>query len=158
MALAVVKDAALIYAKGLGLRDVEKNLPVTPSTLFAAGSTTKAFTSASLGILVDAGILDLDKPALFYDKDFALASDVATQTVTLRDFLLHRSGLPRHELAHYGTEYSEDLVYSRPCYLKISAPSQEVWQYSNLGFLSTVALLLEVGIGAVPIINEKGHP
>src|SRR5579871_3188168 len=44
-ALAIVKDDRVIYSKGFGLRDVEGKLPVTPHTLFAIGSCTKAFTA-----------------------------------------------------------------------------------------------------------------
>jgi CubicO group peptidase (beta-lactamase class C family) len=56
-AVAVVQDDAVIYQKGFGLRDVEQNLPVTQDTVFAIGSSTKAFTGMSLGILVDDGAL-----------------------------------------------------------------------------------------------------
>ena len=49
LAIAVVKDGEVIYARGFGQRDVEKDLPVTPRTLFAIGSCTKAFTTFVMG-------------------------------------------------------------------------------------------------------------
>src|SRR5262249_56465802 len=62
LAIAVVKDGEVIYARGFGKRDVEKNLPVTPASLFAIGSCTKAFTSFLMGTLVDEGKLAWDTP------------------------------------------------------------------------------------------------
>src|SRR5882724_6061697 len=66
LALAVVKDGAVIHSEGYGLRDVERNLPVTPDTLFAIGSCTKAFTTMAIGMLVDEGKLDWDAPVRDY--------------------------------------------------------------------------------------------
>ena len=62
MAVSIVKDGEVIYAQGFGKRDVDKNLPVTPRTLFAIGSCTKAFTTFVMGTLVDEGKLDWDTP------------------------------------------------------------------------------------------------
>ena len=65
-AVAVVEKNKIIYAKGFGFRDVEKKIPVTPSTLFAIGSCTKAFTASLLGILQKDGKLDIHKHANHY--------------------------------------------------------------------------------------------
>jgi CubicO group peptidase (beta-lactamase class C family) len=62
VALAVVREGKIVLSKGYGVRDREKNLPVTPRTLFAIGSITKSFTVATLGALVTRGKLDWDKP------------------------------------------------------------------------------------------------
>ncbi|MCX6378721.1 MAG: serine hydrolase, partial [Armatimonadetes bacterium] len=53
VAIAIVKDDKIIFSKGFGLRNVEAKLPVTPSTLFAIGSSTKAFTATSLMMSVE---------------------------------------------------------------------------------------------------------
>jgi len=66
MAIAIVKDKEVIYAKGFGLRDVEKQLPVTADTIFAIGSSSKAFTTFVLGTLVDEGKIEWDKPVRNY--------------------------------------------------------------------------------------------
>jgi CubicO group peptidase (beta-lactamase class C family) len=57
-AVAVVKDGAVIFCQGFGLRDVGRRLEVTPHTLFPIASCTKAFTTLGLAILVDEGKLD----------------------------------------------------------------------------------------------------
>ena len=66
MAIAIVKDKEVIYTKGFGLRDVEKQLPVTADTIFAIGSSSKAFTTFVLGTLVDEGKIEWDKPVRNY--------------------------------------------------------------------------------------------
>ena len=60
LSLAIVKDDQVIYMKGIGVKDFEKNVPVTPDTLFAIGSTTKAFTSMLALMSADEGKLSLD--------------------------------------------------------------------------------------------------
>lgn len=55
MAIAIVKDGEIIYAKGFGVKDVRTKEPVDSETLFPIASNTKAFTSAALAILVDRG-------------------------------------------------------------------------------------------------------
>ena len=55
VAVAVVAEGKVIHSKGYGLRNVDKNLPVTPKTLFAIGSITKSFTVVALGLLADEG-------------------------------------------------------------------------------------------------------
>ena len=58
LALAVVKDDEVILTHGFGVSNVEKGTPVTPETIFPIGSSTKAFTSTSIGMLVDEGKID----------------------------------------------------------------------------------------------------
>ncbi len=65
-AVAIVEKNKLVYAKGFGYRDVENKKPVTPNTLFAIGSCTKAFTGAILGILRDSSLVDFNKPLRNY--------------------------------------------------------------------------------------------
>src|SRR6185503_8198527 len=62
LAVAVIRNDSVVLARGYGVREVGKSDAVTPNTLFAIGSTTKAFTAALLGTLVDAGKLSWDDP------------------------------------------------------------------------------------------------
>ena len=66
LAIAIVKDGQVVLAKGYGLRNVQANLPVTADTLFAIGSSTKAFTTMAMGILVEEGKLAWDEPVTKY--------------------------------------------------------------------------------------------
>ena len=142
-AIAVVSRGKVVYAKGLGTRDVKNNLPVTADTLFAIGSCTKAFTTFVLGQLVDEGKLDWDKPVSRYLPGFRLSDATATQELTPRDLVTHRSGLPRHDLVWYNNQdlTRRDLV-ERLQYLPPSAELRAKYQYNNLMFL-TAGYLIE---------------
>ena len=62
MAVAVVQDGRIVFEKGYGVRKLGSPEPVDAHTLFAVGSTTKAFTVATLLMLADSGKVDLDAP------------------------------------------------------------------------------------------------
>lgn len=96
-ALCIVKDGKLLYAKGYGVKDVKTKTPVTANTLFGIASCSKSFTAACLAILADEGKLDWNKPVKEYMPDFQLNDEYATRTLTARDLVSHRSGLPRHD-------------------------------------------------------------
>ena len=120
VAIAVVQDGHVMLIKGYGYRDVKKQLPVTPKTLFAIGSATKSFTVTSLGILVDEGKLDWDRPVREYLPNFRLQDEFATERMTARDLVTHRSGLPRHDLVWYNSPSSRAELVDRLRYLEPS--------------------------------------
>lgn len=136
MAVAVIKDGKVILAEGFGLRDIKNNLKVTPQTLFAIGSSSKAFTAADMGILVDEGKVDWDKPVREYLPTFKLWDDFATARMTPRDLLCHRSGLPRHDVMWYGSPLSRQEIFDRLAYLEPNRDFRTVFQYQNLMFLT----------------------
>jgi CubicO group peptidase (beta-lactamase class C family) len=95
LALAIVQEHKLIYARGFGVTSVEGGgIPVTPETLFRIGSITKPLTGTAIMRLVEAGKLDLDIPVKAYIGWFRLSDPEATEHVTLRMLLSHTSGLP----------------------------------------------------------------
>jgi CubicO group peptidase (beta-lactamase class C family) len=135
-AVSVVHKDKLVWAKGYGYRDLAKKLPVTPNTLFAIGSCTKAFTSSLLGVLQKDGKLDYDKPASTYLPALRFATDELTNAVTVRDMMCHRTGLPRHDYSWYLTPASRDSLLMRVAHLEVSAPLRQRWQYNNFMFLA----------------------
>jgi CubicO group peptidase (beta-lactamase class C family) len=146
MAVAVVQDDAVIYQQGFGLRDVEQNLPVTPETVFAIGSSTKAFSAMALGILVDDGVLDWHKPIRHYMPDFELMDKFATERMTAIDLVTHRSGLPRHDLMWYNASRSRKEIIDRLKHLEPSKDFRTFMQYQNLMYM-TAGYLVEVITG-----------
>jgi CubicO group peptidase (beta-lactamase class C family) len=142
VALSVVKDGKVIYARGFGLRDVENNQPVSADTLFAIGSCSKAFTATSLGILVSEGKLEWDKAVISYLPDFRMQDDYVTMHMTPRDLVTHRSGLPRHDLLWYGSSFTRKEMFDRLRYLEPSRGFRAQYQYQNLMFM-TAGYLLE---------------
>ena len=136
MAISIVKDGKVIYAEGFGLRDVKQGLKVTPHTLFPIGSCSKAFTAADIGILVDEGKVAWDKPVRTYIPTFKLFDNIASEHMTLRDLLCHRSGLPRHDLMWMGGQFSRQELFDRLQYLEPNQEFRAVWQYQNLMFMT----------------------
>jgi CubicO group peptidase (beta-lactamase class C family) len=147
LSLAVVVDGQVVLTEGYGLRDVEAKKPVTGRTLFAIGSSTKAFTAATLATLVDEGKVKWDEPVATYLPGFTLYDEHASSHLTPRDTVTHRSGLPRHDLVWYGDETTSraDLV-RRLRFLPPNKDLRELWQYNNLMFL-TAGYLTEVLTG-----------
>lgn len=136
LGVAIVKDGEPILVKGYGLRDIEKKLPVTENTQFAIGSSSKAFTSLTLGMLVEQGVIDWNEPVRTYLPSFELDDDFASERMTPRDLLCHRSGLPRHDLMWYGSTASREEIFSRLKYLEPNEDFRTVFQYQNLMFMT----------------------
>lgn len=143
LAVAIVKGGKVVYAQGFGYRDAEKKLPVTPDTLFAIGSSTKAFTTFTLATLVDEGKLDWDKPVRTFLPGFQMYDPDTTAMITPRDLVTHRSGLPRHDLLWYNNStFSRKDMVDRLRYLEPNEQLRAKWQYNNLMFL-TAGYLVE---------------
>ncbi len=136
IAVAVAKDGRIVLAEGFGVRDLDAGLPVTPRTLFAVGSCTKAFTTTSLALLADDGALDWDAPVKTYLPDFALRDPVASERITARDLVTHRSGLPRHDLVWYGSPASRPELVARLRHLEPTEDFRATWQYQYLMYLA----------------------
>ena len=135
--VAAVRDGEVVLATGWGRRDLEADLPVTAGTLFAIGSTTKAFTASMVGALVDDGLLEWERPVRDYLPDLRLHDLVATDRLTVVDLLSHRSGLPRHDLAWVGhPDRSRADLVRRLRYLPLSRDLRQEFQYCNLGYLA----------------------
>lgn len=133
LSVVVVQNREVLMAEGFGHRDVEQQLPVTPQTLFAIASDSKHFTAALLATLVDEGKLEWDKPVRDVLPWFQLQDPRATEMVSVRDLLAHRTGLPRHDgLSMVGgaAPAHEDTV-RRLRYLQPTAQPRQVWQYNN---------------------------
>ncbi|MEL7247741.1 MAG: serine hydrolase [Bacteroidota bacterium] len=142
LGLGIFYQDEVLLADGFGYRNMEEEIPATADTRFAIGSSSKAFTSMGLGLLADEGLLEWDEPVQTYLKDFQLYDDFATQEMTTTDLLCHRSGLPRHDLMWYATDFSREELYNRLKYLEPSASFRSTWQYQNLMFM-TAGILTE---------------
>jgi CubicO group peptidase (beta-lactamase class C family) len=146
-AVAVVKDDEVILARGYGFRDVENKVPMTADTILAIGSASKAFTTFAMGVLVDEGKLEWEKPVRSYIPWLRLYDTFASERLTPRDLVTHRSGLPRHDLSWYNNyEATREEFVRRLAYLEPTADLREKFQYNNLMFL-TAGYLVEVLTG-----------
>ncbi len=138
MAIAIVKDDKIVFAKGYGLREIGKADKVDEHTLFAIASNTKAFTSAALAILVDEKKLSWDDRAQKFLPYFQLYDPYVSQEVRVRDLLCHRVGLLTFsgDLIWYGTPYSREEVVRRARFLKQAFPFRGGYGYSNIMYLA----------------------
>ena len=144
LAIAIVKDGQVVLAKGYGVRSVEKKLPVTPDSIFAIGSSTKAFTTMALGILAEEGKLSWDEPVVTYLPRFRLHDEVASKRMTPRDLVTHRSGLPRHDLVWYNAKLTRQELVDRLPFLEPNEDFRVKFQYQNLMYLTAGHLSAEV--------------
>jgi CubicO group peptidase (beta-lactamase class C family) len=133
LAMAIVKDDAVVFTKGYGVRTLGDPTPVTASTVFGIGSATKAFTAASLAMLVDAGKLQWDDPATKYLPGLQLYDPYVTRELTVRDLLTHRSGLaPEPTDLLIASGYDRDEILRRLRYLKPRWSFRSRFGYQNI--------------------------
>jgi CubicO group peptidase (beta-lactamase class C family) len=132
LSLAIVKDDQIIYLKGLGFKDVDKKLPVTPDTRFAIGSATKAFTAMLAVMSADDGKLSLDDSPKKFLPYFTLRDPDAAAKITLRDLLSHRSGLNRTDLAMVSGVFNREELIKVAGMAKPTAKLGEKFQYQNV--------------------------
>src|SRR4051812_15194804 len=134
ISLVIVKDDKVIYMKGLGLKDVERNLPVTPDTLFAIGSSTKAFTSMAAVMSADDGKLSLDDSPKKFLPYFHLQDPDADARIKLRDLLSHRSGLDRTDISMVSGKLNREELIRVAGMAKPTAKLGEKFLYQNVMF------------------------
>ena len=132
MSLAIVKDDKVIYLKGLGVKDFERNIPVTPDTRFAIGSSTKAFTAMLAVMSADEGKLSLDDSPKKFLPYFTLRDEEAAAKITMRDLLSHRSGLNRTDLAMVTGVLNREELIKVAGMAKPTAKLGEKFQYQNI--------------------------
>ena len=132
VSLVIVKEDAIIYMKGLGYKDFEKKISVTPDTLFAIGSASKAFTAMLALISADQGKLSLDDSPKKFLPYFKLSDPDADAKITIRDLLSHRSGLNRTDLAMVTGALNRQELIQVAGMAKPTAKLGVKFQYQNI--------------------------
>ena len=133
--VAVVHKDSVIYAKGFGYRDHEKRLPATPHTLYAIGSSSKAFTTALVGKLFGDS-LSLDDKVTTHLPQLRF-QDGREAHVTVRDLMVHRTGLSRYDYSWYVFNAdARDSLLQRVKHMKPNADLRARWQYNNFMYLA----------------------
>jgi CubicO group peptidase (beta-lactamase class C family) len=144
VAIGIIQDGKVILAKGYGVRQLGKTAPVTADTIFAVGSMTKSFTAVTVAVMVDEKKLDWDRPVRDYLPWFRMYDPVATELMTPRDLLTHRSGLPRHDFIRFSTPLARAELVRRVRYLEPNRTFRDVYQYNNLMYVTAGFLAGEV--------------
>ncbi|MGB2867285.1 MAG: serine hydrolase [Bacteroidota bacterium] len=147
LAFAVVKDGKVISAKGYGVRKLGEETPVDDRTLFGIASNTKAFTATALGILVEEGKIEWDAPVVRYLPWFQLSDPYVTRELTVRDLLVHRSGLPlgAGDLLWWpASTYNRREIAERLRYLPLVRSFRSAYAYDNVLYLVAGELIQAV--------------
>ncbi len=144
LALAVVRHDSVIYARGYGVRELGKPAPVDARTVFAIGSSSKAFTAAAVAMVVDEKKVDLDAPAAAYLPTFQLYDPYASRELTVRDLLTHRSGLARGELVWYGAGYDRDEILRHVRFLQPTTSFRSQFGYNNMMYVAAGQVVAHV--------------
>lgn len=138
LALAVVKDGRVVAAKGYGVRTLGRPERVDAHTLFGIASNTKAFTATALGLLVEEGKVEWDRPVIDYLPWFRLSDPYVTQEITVRDLLVHRSGLGlgAGDLLWWpSSTYTRDSIARRLRYIPLATSFRSAYAYDNVLYL-----------------------
>lgn len=145
LAVAVVKDGAVVFSKGYGVRELGNPGPVGGSTLFAVGSTTKAMTAALLGMLVDEQKLAWDDAVTKHLPWFQLHDPYVTREITVRDLLTHRAGLGNADFLWYGQATPPVDILRRVRLLPPAYSLRASFIYQNVMYAAAGAVVEAVG-------------
>ncbi|HEU0013711.1 MAG TPA: serine hydrolase [Longimicrobium sp.] len=146
LALAVVKDDSVVFMRGFGVRTLGTGEAVDTHTSFSAASTTKAFTAAALGMLVDEGRVRWDDPVVRHLPSFRTADPHLTGEITVRDLLTHRTGLPTEDFLWYASPNSSADILHRLRWVRPFAPVRTQYRYNNNAYL-LAGLVVEAASG-----------
>ncbi len=138
IALAIVKDGKVVVAKGYGVRKLGEPAPVDARTLFGIASNTKAFTATALGLLVEEGKLEWDAPVVRYLRWFQLSDPYVTRELSVRDLLVHRSGLGlgAGDLLWWPpSNYNRKEIARRLRYIPLATSFRSAYAYDNVLYL-----------------------
>lgn len=146
LAVAVVKDGKIVFAKGFGVKEVGKASPVDENTLFLIASNTKLFTGTALALLDEQKKLSLDDKVTRYLPDYKLFDPTATQLVTIRDLLSHRLGTKdfQGDFLFWDTNLTRQDVMHR---MRLLAPPnifRQDFGYSNQGYVTAAEIIPKV--------------
>lgn len=138
IAIAIVKDGKVIAADGFGVRKLGDPAPVDGKTIFEIASNSKAFTAAALAMLVDEGKLEWDDPVTRHLPDFRMYDAYVTHEMTVRDLLVHRSGLGlgAGDLLWWPTTtFTTDEIIERLRYIRPATSFRNSYAYDNLLYI-----------------------
>jgi CubicO group peptidase (beta-lactamase class C family) len=139
MAVAIVKDQRVVVAKGYGVRKLGESTPVDEHTMFGIGSNTKAFTTASLAMLVDEGKISWDDPVYQRLPGFVMYDPYVSKEMTIRDLVTHRSGMGLGEgdllIFPHSTYTRDDIIY-RLRFMRPQSSFRSRYAYDNLLYIA----------------------
>ena len=144
VSVAIVKDGQVVLVKGYGVRKLGESAPVDAQTLFGIASNTKGFTATALGMLVEEGKIEWDAPVIRYLPSFAMYDPWVTREITVRDLLVHRSGLGlgAGDLLWWPeSDYDRNEILRRLRFIKPATSFRTAYAYDNVLYLVAGAVI-----------------
>jgi CubicO group peptidase (beta-lactamase class C family) len=135
LAMAVVHDDSVVFARGFGVREAGRPEPVDTRTLFGLLSPTKTFAAAALAMLADDGGLSLDDRVIDHLPAFRVADAELTAELRIRDLLSHRTGYEENHRLWYGRGGTRSEVAARTQELTAVAPPRTEFHYNNVMYV-----------------------
>ncbi|HEX9983126.1 MAG TPA: serine hydrolase [Thermoanaerobaculia bacterium] len=134
-AIAIVRDDKVVLVKGYGVRELGGEA-VTPDTLFQIASTSKAFTTTAMAMLVDEKKLKWDDPVRKHVEYLRFDDPCVDSMVTLRDVVSHRTGLGRHDELWDNSPWSREEVLRRIGQVAPARGFRSGYGYHNIMFIA----------------------
>jgi CubicO group peptidase (beta-lactamase class C family) len=147
VAVTIVKDGEVVLARGYGERTIEGGLPVDGHTRFGIASNTKAFTATALGLLVEDGKLEWDGRVIDYLPWFRMWDPWVTREMTIRDLLVHRSGLGlgQGDLLYWPeSDVTRREIVEAIRYLEPATSFRSAYAYDNILYHAAALVIEEV--------------
>jgi CubicO group peptidase (beta-lactamase class C family) len=138
LSVAIVKDGKVVMARGYGVRRMGDPTPVDAQTRFGIASNTKLFTATALALLVEEGKIEWDRPVTTYLPWFAMSDPYVTHEMTVRDLLVHRSGLGlgAGDLLWWPpSTYNRKEIARRLRYIPLATSFRSTYAYDNVLYL-----------------------
>lgn len=133
-AVAVSHGGEVVYAKGFGVKDITKDDPVTPESIFGVASVSKSFTAMAISQLADVGMISLDDPVTEHIPELAFrGGDMST--VKVRNILSHSTGLPPMTRREDIVKLSEHVDFLNGETYELLGKPGEYYSYANDTFL-----------------------
>ena len=141
VSIALVKDGALFWRRGFGVKDIRSKARVDDDTTFEAASTTKPVFAYAVMKLCERGVMDLDTPLIKYTPE-RIMDDARLDRITARHVLSHTSGLPNWR--------------SKQQPMAIAFNPGDEWRYSGEGYSYLQAVVTRLTGGRIdPMMCAK---
>ncbi len=134
-AVTIVRDTAVIFSKGFGVKKYGGQDSIDAHTVFKLGSVSKGFAALLAGIHVQDGYIGWQDPVVKYVPGFKLKSDQQTQNLLVSNVLSHTTGLPMHaytNLIEEGMEHSALINQLRD--VDVIGSAGQVYAYQNVAY------------------------
>ena len=156
LAVAILRDSAIVYLKGFGLRTMGTTDSIDTHTIFRVGSVSKSITASLAAKLVDEHFFHWDDSITKFLPNFRLKSEEYTHQLTIRHVLSHTIGLPYHAYTSMIEERTPlDTLLNHLQDLDLNAPPGKIYSYQNVGFSLIQKVVETSGKTFEELLQEK---